>query len=760
LKHPGPMAFPFFLDSTDAAKFGRWFFVAGVEVASSGRLRVLGPDQRHAEIPPRQLFEARHVAPHGLRGLIVSPGGEPVFVDSGPLVSDARGAQPGATSSLVYDLDESSISKRKRAGLHFLSVLVLSPAHRIEQTRDAGWAPALNLREGDTTNPELAGRGLFAEGDGHALGRLTAKLQGGPVLADSANCKKHLYGEAADDDGLYRENAGHISTDAFFKIPGDAVHDAPLKFYPSVFKGGVPPWPPFEAQIKYDPAEKHPWNHKQREGRWKIQYRVPFLPEVPPTWKPPIGPPRDPVTGPPGDPVIPSSQYVPHDIRPAASEYNLWAPSHDWVPAPSDRDVERETTYPGPSIKSEGWAGEASGDPDPAAGGGVMFLPPDVSMPDAGSDGGTRQTFVALHPEVVFAFGFPGFSKGRVHSGWAMQLAASGGHLELAPRDSDASIPAGMSRGLYVAGHMQLGPNDANFGSMQALRLGEEDDEGIAFGEDVELFRDGASSLRTDGALSVGGKLTVEGLIDPTGLELTPRPSNPGGTAANTLWMNNGDSRLYHGADKLALSSEIPSTPMPISNGGTGATTADGAIAELINNATLDTTLSPTDELMLRTSLVGRKSRIEYLLATVAGLGQLTSVTDGHKLLVIDDSGAAKYARFEDLHPAGQNLVASVIAYTGSGSSGKTVSLAGINRAHAMVIQRYDGVASTQFDICLPAGATGAVYRRVSNGYGAADASLNAPSVGSAQTLTINDTGGDWNSNGASYRVFVIGAPA
>ncbi|MCA8913695.1 MAG: hypothetical protein KDB82_18570 [Planctomycetes bacterium] len=759
LKHPGSLAFPFFLESAEAVKFGRWFFVAGVEVADSGRLRVLGPDERHTEIPPQQLFEARHVAPHGLRGLIVSLGDEPVFVDSGPLVADARGSEPGSASSLVYDLDRSSLSERKRGGLQFLSVLVLSPSHKQEGARDGGWAPALNLREGDTANPEVAGRGLFAEGDGHALGRLTAKLQGGPVLADSGACSKHLYGVASDDDGLYRESAGHISTDAFFKVPGDPVHDAPLKFYPAEFAGGVPSWPPHEAQIKYDPAEIHPWNHKQREGRWKIQYRVPFLPEIPPTWKPPIGPPRNPVTGPPDEPVIPSPLFLPYDVQPAVSEYNLWAPSHDWVPAPSSREQERETTYPGPSIKSEGWAGEAGGEPDPSAGGGVMFLPPGTSMPDAQLDAGTRQTFVALHPEVVLAFGRPGFSAGRVHSGWAMQLAASGGHLELAARDIDASIPDGTAQGLHVSGHMQVGPNGASFGGTQALRLGEEDDEGIAFGDDVELFRDGASSLRTDGAFSVGGKLTVEGLIDPTGLELTPQSSNPGGTAANTLWMNNGDSRLYHGASRLALSSELPAGPVPISGGGTGATSADGAINELINNATLDATLSPSDELMLRTSLVGRKSRIEYLLATVAGLSQLTAVSDGHKLLVIDDSGVARYAKFEDLHPAGTNLVATVIPYTGGGYSGKTVSLTGVNRCHAVFIYRHDtsGIYSPRF--AAPGGSTGTVTGRYMSGYAHTSLSLNAPAAGTAQTLTINETGADINGSGVAYRAIVIGTP-
>jgi len=54
--------------------------------------------------------------------------------------------------------------------------------------------------------------------------------------------------------------------------------------------------------------------------------------------------------------------------------------------------------------------------------------------------------------------------------------------------------------------------------------------------------------------LTVNGKLTVTGLIDPTGLELTPQSSNPvtGGTAGNTLWLDSTDSnRLYQGSTKI-----------------------------------------------------------------------------------------------------------------------------------------------------------------------------------------------------------------
>ncbi|MCG3182027.1 MAG: hypothetical protein ICCCNLDF_00081 [Planctomycetes bacterium] len=648
LRHPGPLAFPFFLESSDAAKFGHWFFVAGVEVADSGRLRVLAPDERHAEIEPEQLFEARHALPQAMRGLIVSLGDEPHFVDCGPLVSDSRGREPGACSSLVYDLDGSRLGRR--GGLQFLSVLALSPAHKQEGARDGGWVPALNLREGDTANPEVLGRGLFAETDGRSLGRLTATLQGGPVLADAQHCSKHLYGTAVDD-GVYRESAGHISTEAFFKVPGDAVHDAPLKFYAEPFAGGIPPWPPYEAQLKYDAAERHPWNHARREGRWKIQYRVPFLPEIPPTWKPPIGPPPAPPVEDPPPPFVPTMLCVPYDIQPAVSEYELWAPSHDWVPAPSAREQERETPYPGPSIKSQGWAGESEGTPDPSLGGGCIYLPPGVAMPDAQLDAGTRQTFLALHPEVVLAFGHPHFGAGRVHSGWDMRLATSGGHLELLPRELDASTSEGLSRGVHVTGHLQLGPAGASFGESQALRLGEGDGEGIAFGDDLALFRDGVETLRTDGNLQVDGTLTVE------------------------------------------------------------------------------------------------------------GLSQLAAVEAGRKLLVIDDAGAVGYAKLEDLHPTGTNLVASVLEYTGSGSSGLAVTVAGIHRAWFMLIQRDDASASDASS-WLPMGGTGATRRVSFSGGTGTEISLDAPAAGSEQTMTINSTAAWINASGVKYRALVIGAPA
>lgn len=52
--------------------------------------------------------------------------------------------------------------------------------------------------------------------------------------------------------------------------------------------------------------------------------------------------------------------------------------------------------------------------------------------------------------------------------------------------------------------------------------------------------------------LDIGGKLTVAGLIDPTGLELVPQATNPGGVLANTLWLDSNNSdKLKQGATNI-----------------------------------------------------------------------------------------------------------------------------------------------------------------------------------------------------------------
>ena len=72
------------------------------------------------------------------------------------------------------------------------------------------------------------------------------------------------------------------------------------------------------------------------------------------------------------------------------------------------------------------------------------------------------------------------------------------------------------------------------------------------FTSDADLSWDSAA-----GELTVDGKLTVTGLIDPTGLELDPQAANPGGVAGNTLWLDSGASnRPKIGANAVIRASD------------------------------------------------------------------------------------------------------------------------------------------------------------------------------------------------------------
>jgi len=197
----------------------------------------------------------------------------------------------------------------------------------------------------------------------------------------------------------------------------------------------------------------------------------------------------------------------PESVRPAITEYELWAPSHDWLPVPSVPKPERDIPMRGPAVSSAGWAAETSSAPDPGAGGGCIYLPPGRPLPLAQDDSGARQTFVVLHPEVLLAFGMPHHGLGRVHSGW--QVALSSGDLVFTPVDAE-SLP------------------------------------------------DAERTLVVQADAEITGKLTVGGLIDPTGLELVPQGVNPGGVAGNTLWLDANDgNRARIGDARLALTSEL-----------------------------------------------------------------------------------------------------------------------------------------------------------------------------------------------------------
>lgn len=69
--------------------------------------------------------------------------------------------------------------------------------------------------------------------------------------------------------------------------------------------------------------------------------------------------------------------------------------------------------------------------------------------------------------------------------------------------------------------------------------------------------------------LTVNGKCTVVGLLDPTGLQLTPVAANPGSIPANTLWQNSGTGFLTMGANSVV---QIPAAVIPVNTLATFST--------------------------------------------------------------------------------------------------------------------------------------------------------------------------------------------
>lgn len=71
-------------------------------------------------------------------------------------------------------------------------------------------------------------------------------------------------------------------------------------------------------------------------------------------------------------------------------------------------------------------------------------------------------------------------------------------------------------------------------------------------------------SVHPTNGVTVDGKLTVTGLIDPTGMEFTPVSTNPGNIPNNTIWL---DTNI---GDRLTFG------PLPVIRGRTGPSEIDG----------------------------------------------------------------------------------------------------------------------------------------------------------------------------------------
>lgn len=207
-------------------------------------------------------------------------------------------------------------------------------------------------------------------------------------------------------------------------------------------------------------------------------------------------------------------------------------------------------------------------------------------------------------------------------------------------------------------------------------------------------------------------------------------------------------------ADNLTLTN-----PLPITQGGTGASTADGAIQNLTNGATSRTPVLTDQIPFYDVGTAGGIVTPQALYNLINSLTAESSPATGDKLPLYDASaGQADAVTFGNLVGIGKMIM---FGYTGNGTSGRTVTLTGINRCYLIMVQRVgtSGSDDYRYPFGIPMGGTGAQSAMFTDGQWFGGFSFGAQSAGSSQVLTINSTAAGVNANGASYRLVAFGTP-
>jgi hypothetical protein len=486
------------------------------------------PDSRYtAKSPSKPAWVDGCILPKGWTGT-VSAGTEEfsqaefLHPDFWGLVAVNHAGNPAAGTP-VWDLTEAGEpDSARRARLQSLVSVVNFPGSI------AGLSgPTLALQLGGGKADGVGGHACFVD---HGLGVIGIGRYdaGGPFLIPPV-CQHHL---GSDVDG-YGVRPIHLPTHALFFGSGG---DAPLAFSDEPYVPAKALTHPTEVYLRNDPTVGHKAGVTGGQGLWRLQTTCAFYIPDPqefghvgfdfPTKPKPSGDPP-PVTeggcaarGKPQWPTttqhiaVPGVQFKASATR--VGEADLSGTTQTSPQAMSDYNASPLTAQMVPFAKGDGsWNGfdsyQASSTTEHAkAQGGVVFAPPCLTGEEIINGTGT----VVSEALLVFpggssgtAYGQPSTTTGVISDGFTVKQDGVGGDLTV-----HYYTPAG------VIGSTPL----------------------TVTSQGVEVPY-----------LEVHGKLQVDGLIDPTGLQFDRQAANPG--TSDTIWVRTSDGTLMFGASPVGF---------------------------------------------------------------------------------------------------------------------------------------------------------------------------------------------------------------
>jgi hypothetical protein len=374
-----------------------------------------------------------------------------------------------------------------------------------------------------------------------------------------------------------------------------------------------------------------------------------------------------------------------------------------------------------------------------------------------GSTGDTTKTYLA--------FGNPLKDTVKPKSGVYFEYDSSTGVLNIQHTDSSGADTT-VSSGVTIDGSAIGGSGDVTAASNitdHAIVRGDVGAKGV---QDTLLIIDDNNNLTT---------ATSFGMVEQASKPLTA------GAGTGYLWVKNDaptnlrfvddsddDSAILLGKNNL---SEVDDAATARSNIGAG--TGDGDL--LASNNLSDVASEDTS---LANLIGGATSRTPVLSDFVGfyhptGTGGYTTPQAVYNL--VNSLTAETAPAYNDKIPlydatASQtdavtiaNLISSgrlkTKTYAGTGSSGATVTLDGVNRAHFIIIANLT-TSGTWPVLCIPNGGTGTVTSWLfANGVHNTVMSLGAQSAGTSQVLTLNTTAGNWNASSNTYVIMYAGTP-